>query len=261
VQQNRHRPRKRFGQHFLHDPAIIERIIRAIDPHVGEHFVEIGPGLGALTRPLLHAVGQLDVVELDRDVIPILREACEGCGELRVHNYDVLKFDFTSIDTERKLRVVGNLPYNISTPLIFHLIKQLDAICDMHFMLQKEVAERLVATPATEHYGRLSVMAQWRCAAELLFTVGPGAFSPAPKVDSAIVRITPHHRPPIHVEDENLFAVVVNQAFSQRRKTLRNTLKGFFTKNELESLDIDPMRRPETLSLAEFAQLSNATKK
>ena len=239
---------------------IIQRIVSAIDPHAGEHIVEIGPGLGALTRPLLRAVGQLDVVELDRDVIPILQEACEGYGELRVHNYDVLKFDFTSIDTDQKLRVVGNLPYNISTPLIFHLIKQLDAICDMHFMLQKEVAERLVAAPATEHYGRLSVMVQWRCAAELLFTVGPGAFRPAPKVDSAIVRITPHYQPPIHVDDENIFAAVVSQAFSQRRKTLRNTLKGFFTKEDLESLDIDPMRRPETLSLTEFARLSNAVK-
>jgi 16S rRNA (adenine1518-N6/adenine1519-N6)-dimethyltransferase len=260
VLQNRHRPRKRFGQNFLHDPAVIERIVRAIGPRADEHLVEIGPGLGALTRPLLKAVGRLDVVEIDRDVIPLLQESCAGYGELRIHNRDVLKFDFTSLAAGQTLRVIGNLPYNISSPLIFHLLKQLHVIRDMHFMLQREVAERLAAAPATEHYGRLSVMVQWRCAVELLFGVGPGAFKPAPKVDSAVIRLTPHRQAPVRVNDEKRFAAVVNQAFSQRRKTLRNALKGLLTAEEIESLAIDPTRRPETFSLADYARLSNALK-
>lgn len=257
---DRHRPRKRFGQNFLHDPAVIKRIIRVIDPRANEHLVEIGPGLGALTRPLLHAVGRLDVVEIDRDIIPLLLESCAGYGELGVHNRDILKFDFTSLAPGQALRVIGNLPYNISTPLIFHLLKQLHVIRDMHFMLQREVAERLAAAPATEQYGRLSVMVQWHCTVELLFTVGPGAFKPAPKVNSAVVRLTPHRQAPIHVNDEKRFAELVNQAFSQRRKTLRNALKGLLTAEEIESVAIDPMRRPETLSLADYAMLGNALK-
>ena len=254
---SRHRPRKRFGQNFLHDPGVIERIVHAIAPRPGEHLVEIGPGLGALTRPLLEAAGKLDVVEIDRDVIPVLREACAGYGELVIHNQDVLKFDFTTLPG-RPLRVIGNLPYNISSPLIFHLLEHLPVIQDMHFMLQREVAERLAAAPATEHYGRLSVMVQWRCSVELLFTVGPGAFKPAPKVESAVVRLTPHRQAPVQVEDGARFAALVNRAFSQRRKTLRNALKGWVTAATMESLAIDPMRRPETLSLADFARLSNA---
>ena len=257
---NRHRPRKRFGQNFLHDPGVIERLIRAIDPRPGEHLVEIGPGLGALTRPLLRAVGSLDVVEIDRDIIPLLQESCGAYGELRIHNQDVLKFDFTSLAAGHALRVIGNLPYNISSPLIFHLLEQLPVIHDMHFMLQREVAERLAAAPATEHYGRLSVMVQWRCCVQLLFNVGPGAFKPAPKVDSAVVRLTPHRHVPIHVNDEKGFADLVKQAFSQRRKTLRNTLKGLLTAEEIAALSIDPMRRAETLSLADYALLSNALK-
>jgi 16S rRNA (adenine1518-N6/adenine1519-N6)-dimethyltransferase len=253
-----HRPRKRFGQNFLHDPAVIERIVRAIDPHGGERLVEIGPGLGALTRPLLTAAGRLDVVEIDRDVIPLLRESCAGYGELHIHNLDVLKFDFTSLAADHALRVIGNLPYNISTPLIFHLLKQLHVIHDMHFMLQKEVAERMAAAPNTDDYGRLSIMVQWRCTVEVLFNVGPGAFKPAPKVESAVVRLTPHRQAPVHVKDEKRFAGLVNQAFSQRRKTLRNALKGLLTAEEIASLAIDPMRRPETLSLADYALLSNA---
>ena len=255
-----HRPRKRFGQNFLHDPAVIERIVSAIDPHAGEHVAEIGPGLGALTRPLLAAAGRLDVVEIDRDIIPLLQESCAGYGELHIHNLDVLKFDFTALASEHALRVIGNLPYNISTPLIFHLLKQLHVIRDMHFMLQKEVAERMAAAPNTEDYGRLSIMVQWRCAVEVLFNVGPGAFKPAPKVESAVVRLTPHRRAPVQVKDEKCFAGLVNQAFSQRRKTLRNALKGLLTAEEIASLAIDPMRRPETLSLADYALLSNAVR-
>ena len=257
--ERRHQPRKRFGQNFLHDPAVIGRIIRSIAPHPGEHLVEIGPGLGALTLPLLQAVDRLDVVEIDRDVIPHLQHACAGYGELRIHNVDVLKCDFTALAEGSMLRLVGNLPYNISTPLIFHLLKQLPVIGDMHFMVQREVAERLAAAPATEGYGRLSVMVQWRCTVELLFTVGPGAFKPAPKVDSAVVRLSPHRETPVKVNDERRFAELVNQAFTQRRKTLRNAFKRFFTAAEIEELGIDSSRRPETLSLVEYAALSNAS--
>jgi len=253
-----HRPRKRFGQNFLHDPAVIGRIIRAIDPRPDEHLVEIGPGLGALTRPLLSAVGHLAAVEIDRDVIPHLKEICDGSGELRIHNLDVLKCDFATIAAGQALRLVGNLPYNISTPLLFHLLKQLPVIRDMHFMVQKEVAERLAAAPNTEHYGRLGIMVQLRCTVELLFTVGPGAFKPAPKVDSAVVRLIPHREMPVKIIDERRFAELVTRAFSQRRKTLRNALKGLLTTEQIEALGIDPMRRPETLGLADYAALSNA---
>jgi 16S rRNA (adenine1518-N6/adenine1519-N6)-dimethyltransferase len=253
-----HRPRKRFGQNFLHDPAVIDRIIRTIDPRPGERLVEIGPGLGALTLPLLSAVGRLDAVEIDRDVIPHLQEACAGYGELCIHNLDVLKCDFAALAAGQTLRLVGNLPYNISTPLIFHLLKQLPVVHDMHFMLQKEVAERLAAAPATEHYGRLGIMVQVHCAVESLFTVGPGAFKPAPKVDSAVVRLTPHRRMPVQINDESRFAALVTRAFSRRRKTLRNALKGLLTAQDIEALGIDPNLRPETLSLADYAALSNA---
>lgn len=255
----RHQPRKRFGQNFLHDPAVIDRIIRSIAPRPGDHVVEIGPGLGALTRPLLSALGRLDVVEIDRDIIPYLQQACAGYGELHIHNQDVLNFDFTSIAKQQTIRLVGNLPYNISTPLIFHLLNQLPVIRDMHFMVQKEVAERLAAAPATEHYGRLGIMVQWRCSVELLFSVGPGAFKPAPKVESAVIRLTPHGEPPVKIADERRFADLVSRAFSQRRKTLRNALKGLLTADVIEGLGIDPARRPETLSLSDYAALSNAT--
>jgi len=253
-----HRPRKRFGQNFLHDPGVIHRIVHAINPRPGERLVEIGPGLGALTRPLLQAIGRLDVVELDRDVIPHLQEACAGYGDLTIHNVDALKYDFTALATEQPLRVVGNLPYNISTPLLFHLLDQLPAIQDMHFMVQKEVAERLAAPPNTEHYGRLGIMVQLRCQVELLLNVGPGAFKPPPKVDSAVVRLTPYPQPPIDVHNLEHFAALVTRAFSQRRKTLRNALKGSLTADEISELGIDPGKRPETLDLADFAALSNA---
>lgn len=256
-----HRPRKRFGQNFLHDPAVIDRIVHAIDPRPGERLVEIGPGLGALTRPLLAAAGELEVVELDRDVIPLLQQHCAGAGTLHIHNSDVLKFDFRSLAAGHPLRVVGNLPYNISTPLIFHLLGQLPVIGDMYFMLQKEVAERLAAAPATEHYGRLGIMVQMYCTVELLFIVGPGAFKPAPKVDSAVVRLTPHRQPPVKVDDPKGFAELVTRAFTQRRKTLRNALKGLVAAEEITALGIDPGRRPETLSLADYAALSNAAVK
>jgi 16S rRNA (adenine1518-N6/adenine1519-N6)-dimethyltransferase len=256
-----HRPRKRFGQNFLHDPAVIARIVHAINPQAGDRLVEIGPGLGALTLPLLDAVGRLDVVELDRNIIPLLRDNCAGHGELHIHNLDVLRCDFASLAAGQALRVAGNLPYNIATPLIFHLLEQLSVISDMHFMVQKEVAQRLAAAADTEHYGRLGIMVQLHCAVELLFSVGPGAFTPAPKVESAVVRLTPHRKMPVTINDQGHFAKLVTRAFSQRRKTLRNALKGLLTSEEIAALDIDPVRRPETLTLADYAALSNVPKK
>ncbi len=255
-----HRPRKRFGQNFLHDQNVIRGIVAAIHPLVGERLVEIGPGLGALTEPLLAALGEMDVVELDRDLVPRLQVQFATQGTLRIHNTDALKFDFCSLrqKDDEKLRVAGNLPYNISTPLIFHLLDQAPCIRDMHFMLQKEVVQRLAAKPGGGDYGRLSVMVQYRCEVEKLFTVPPGAFNPPPKVDSAIVRLIPYATPSHPANDEKLFARLVSQAFSQRRKTLRNNMKGLLDAATIEALGIDPGCRPETLSLEQFVALANA---
>jgi 16S rRNA (adenine1518-N6/adenine1519-N6)-dimethyltransferase len=251
-----HRPRKRFGQNFLHDPQVIQRIVDNIRPRAGQAMVEIGPGEGALTAELLPLLGQLDVVELDRDLIPLLETRLAGLGELRIHQADALKFDFCQLSPgPAQLRVVGNLPYNISTPLLFHLLDMSHCIQDMHFMLQKEVVERITAQPGSGQYGRLSVMMQYHCQTEMLFTVGPGAFRPAPKVDSAIVRLTPHRQPPVAVEVDRL-AQLVSRAFAQRRKTLRNNLKGLLDTSAIEAAGIDPGIRPERLSLEEFARLA-----
>lgn len=257
-----HRPRKRFGQNFLHDQGVIRGIVAAIHPKPGERLVEIGPGLGALTAPLIEALGELDVVELDRDLIPHLQHQFAEAGRLRIHNTDALGFDFCSlVEPGESLRVVGNLPYNISTPLIFHLLGQSECIHDMHFMLQKEVVDRLAAEPGGGDYGRLSVMVQYHCRVERLFSVPPGAFNPPPKVTSAIVRITPYQEKPIIVQDEACLKRLVAQAFGQRRKTLRNNLKPMLDSATIESLGIDPGRRPETLSLQEFAALADTVTK
>ncbi|MCB1919554.1 MAG: 16S rRNA (adenine(1518)-N(6)/adenine(1519)-N(6))-dimethyltransferase RsmA [Candidatus Competibacteraceae bacterium] len=254
----RHSPRKRFGQHFLHDPDIIARIIAAIHPKPGECLVEIGPGLGALTRPLLQAVGELDVVELDRDLLAPLRSRCAGLGILRIHQADALEFNFAALHGHGpRLRVAGNLPYNISTPLLFHLLTQAEHLHDLHFMLQQEVVERMAASPGDPAYGRLSVMLQYRCRVECLFTVGPEAFRPPPKVRSAVVRLVPRETLPVVVQDERRFAEVVRQAFSQRRKTLRNSLNGLLDAAHIEAAGVDPGARPETLDLAAFVALSN----
>ena len=255
-----HVARKRFGQNFLHDPTIIGRIISAINPKPDQHLVEIGPGLGALTEEILLEAGALEAVELDRDLIPVLRtKFFRYEGKFTIHEADALKFDFASLQNdERPLRVVGNLPYNISTPLIFHLLSFSGLISDMHFMLQKEVVERLAAQPGEDHYGRLGIMAQYYCKVEKLFIVPPGAFNPAPKVDSAIVRLIPHTTLPIEAKDPNLLADVVRTAFGQRRKTLRNNMKGLITGDQLEALGIDPGLRPERLSLAQFIAISDA---
>ena len=254
-----HQARKRFGQNFLRDPGIISRIVRAIAPRRGERLVEIGPGQGALTEPLLEAAeGHLEVIELDRDLIPGLRVQFFNYPDFVIHEGDALKFDFRTLrGTGEPLRVVGNLPYNISTPLIGHLLEAGEAIGDMHFMLQKEVVDRLAAVPGGPDWGRLAVMAQYRCRVEALFTVPPEAFVPRPKVDSAIVRLTPYAELPWPAVDEALLFKVVRQAFAQRRKTLRNNLKGLMESEQLSALGIDPGRRPQTLEIAEFVRIAN----
>jgi 16S rRNA (adenine1518-N6/adenine1519-N6)-dimethyltransferase len=252
-----HTPRKRFGQNFLHDPAVIGRIVAAVHPLPTETLVEIGPGQGAITLPLLAAAGKLSVVELDRDLVLPLQNRCRDAGELTVYNRDALRFDFCALATAGPLRVIGNLPYNISTPLLFHLLDQHRCISDMHFMLQKEVVERMAAGPGSGAYGRLSVMLQYRCQVEMLFSIGPGAFNPPPKVDSAFVRLVPHASPPVAVDDEALFATLVRHAFAQRRKTLRNTLRELLDANGISAAGVDPSARAETLSLNEFAALTN----
>jgi 16S rRNA (adenine1518-N6/adenine1519-N6)-dimethyltransferase len=252
-----HRARKRFGQHFLHDRGVIGRIVDAIDPRPGQRLVEIGPGLGALTTELLKRVGRIEVIEIDRDVIPLLRQRCEGLGELIVHNVDVLQVDFRLLaGGGPALRVCGNLPYNISTPLLFHLLGATGAILDMHFMLQKEVVDRMAAKPGGKEYGRLTVMLAAACKVERLFKVGAGAFSPPPKVESAVARLLPLPTAPFPLPDPQRFARVVAAAFSMRRKTLRNSLRGVVDAAGFTAAGIDPARRAETLSPAEFAALA-----
>ncbi len=252
-----HRPRKRFGQNFLHDPAVIGRIVAAISPAGSDQLVEIGPGQGAITLPLLQQAGRLVVVELDRDLVGPLQARCADLGELTVYNADALRFDFCTLVGAAPLRIVGNLPYNISTPLLFHLLTQHNCIRDMHFMLQKEVVERMAATPGSRQYGRLSVMLQYRCEVIHLFNIGPGAFTPPPKVESAFVRLVPYAHPPVQVNDELVFEQLVRQAFSQRRKTLRNALRGMLEAEAISALGIDPVARAETLSVSDFAVLAN----
>ncbi len=255
-----HQPRKRFGQNFLHDQGAIQRILRAIEPRPDEHLVEIGPGRGAITRGLLQAAGTLDAVELDRDLVQLLEREPAGLGELRIHSADALRFDFCALRRdERRLRVVGNLPYNISTPLLFHLLEQADCIQDMHFLLQREVVERMAAAPGSRTYGRLSVMLQARCRVESLFTIGPGAFRPAPKVESAFVRLIPSADAMARIDDAAWFKQLVTHAFSQRRKTLRNSLRELVTPERLQSAGIDPSLRAERLSVDDFVRLANAT--
>jgi len=254
-----HRPRKRFGQHFLHDQHVIECLLRAIDPRPGEALVEIGPGRGALTFPLLQRCRQLIAIELDRDLIAQLATEASRHGELEIINADILEFDLGSLNAERRLRVVGNLPYNISTPLMFHLLESAARIRDMHFMVQKEVALRMVAGPGETNYGRLSVMLQYRCDCQYLFDVAPGSFSPPPRVDSAVVRLLPLPEPRHEVGSYDLFASLVQSAFSQRRKTVANSLKGFLDRAAIAACDVDPGVRAENLGVADFARLSKAS--
>ncbi len=253
-----HRARKRFGQNFLTDASVIARIVSAINPEPGQQLVEIGPGQGALTRPLGERCDNLTVIELDRDLVPWLKVMFEQHANFRLLQADALNVDFASLaDPDKKLRVVGNLPYNISTPLIFHLLAQLPQIADMHFMLQKEVVDRLAAGPGDKAYGRLSIMVQYHCAVQPLFTVPPAAFHPAPKVTSAVVRLVPHSPLPCPAEHPETLARLVNAAFQQRRKTLRNSLKTLLPVAQVDRLPIDTSVRPETLDLETFVRISN----
>lgn len=256
----KHIPRKRFGQHFLHDTVIIQKIINALMLKPTDQVVEIGPGLGALTTHLLPRLHKLEVIELDRDVIPELSAKCAGLGELVIHQADALVFDLLALHPlPQALRVVGNLPYNISTPLLFHFLSQASLIKDMHFMLQKEVAERIVAAPGEAAYGRLSVMVQYHCQAEVLFRVKPGAFTPPPKVDSAVIRLIPYQQLPYVANDPKLLAEIVRLAFNQRRKTLRNSLRNKVTAAQWESLQLDPGQRAERLAVQDYVRIANNT--
>ncbi|HYN54765.1 MAG TPA: 16S rRNA (adenine(1518)-N(6)/adenine(1519)-N(6))-dimethyltransferase RsmA [Methylotenera sp.] len=250
----KHIAKKRFGQNFLTDQSVIASLVEAISPKTDDLMVEIGPGLGALTKPLLQRLDLLHVVEVDRDIIAWMQKEYVK-HNITIHNADALKFDFTSLGTN--VRVTGNLPYNISTPILFHLLDNVAHITDMHFMLQKEVVERMVGEPSTPAYGRLSVMLQYRLRMDYLITVPPEAFEPAPKVESAFVRCVPHAVLPHVAKDEALFAKVVTAAFGQRRKTLRNTLKGLLDDDGFIALNINPQLRAENLAVADFVAIAN----
>ena len=254
----KHRARKRFGQHFLHDAGVISRIVGSIDPRPSDRMVEIGPGLGAITLPLLQRLGHLDAVEIDRDAIRHLGTATARPDALTIHEADVLDFDFGSLRANGSLlRVVGNLPYNISTPLLFRLIRQREHVLDMHFMLQKEVVDRMAASAGDEHYGRLTVMLAPWLRVEPLFDIGPGAFRPPPRVTSTFVRLIPHAAPPFRLDQPLRFGHVVAAAFSQRRKTLRNSLKTLLSEEQIRAAGIDPTARAEVIPPAGFARLAD----
>lgn len=258
-----HRARKRFGQNFLHDQNIIHRIVRAIRPHQDEILLEIGPGQGAITSELLASGCVLHALELDRDLVEILTRKFSANPNFRLQQGDALKLrlpaliEAANLPPATQLRVVGNLPYNISTPLIFHLLAQSSQIADMHFMLQKEVVERLAALPNNKDYGRLGIMTQYFCRIEPLIEVPPGAFSPQPKVQSAVVRLTPYTTLPHPAKSVENLQQVVRAAFNQRRKTLRNALQTLLTADDIAACDIDPGTRPETLSLAQYVALAD----
>ncbi len=251
-----HRAKKRFGQNFLHDMGIIDRIVHSIRVQPEDNIIEIGPGLGAITKQLLVITKSINVIELDRDIIPKLKFNCDGLGELNIMQTDALKVDYRQFAEKGPLRVVGNLPYNISTPILFHLFKYLDQIKDMHFMLQKEVVLRMAAKPGSKVYGRLSVMTQSVCDTQMLFLVPPESFTPAPKVESAIVYLAPR-KEKLDIKDPGLFSAIVTEAFNQRRKTLRNVWKNRIDTDSLEKLAINPTLRPEKISLEEFVKVSN----
>jgi 16S rRNA (adenine1518-N6/adenine1519-N6)-dimethyltransferase len=252
----KHVARKRFGQHFLADGGIIDAIVREIAPRPGQAMVEIGPGLAALTQPLVERVGQLTVIELDRDLAARLRQHAQR----KVVESDVLKVDFTALADALgtpKLRVVGNLPYNISSPILFHVLEHAEAVRDMHFMLQKEVVDRMGAEPGSKVYGRLSVMLQAKCRVTPLFTVGPGAFRPPPKVDSAVVRLVPRPAGELGIADPALFEHLVRDAFGQRRKTMRNAVMQLCRGEDIEAAGLRPDARAEQLAVADFVRLAN----
>ncbi len=251
-------PKKSLGQHFLTDRSYIDRIVQAVNPQAGDRLVEIGPGQGAITFPLLRRHGELTAIEFDRDLITPLMEASEGIGRLTIIHKDVLDVDFGKLAGDQPLRLVGNLPYNLSSPILFHAIEHADVIRDMVFMLQKEVVDRMAAGPGSKVYGRLSVMLQAYCAVTPLFVVPPGAFRPPPKVDSAVVRVVPRSPRDIGLEDASRFAEVVRAAFGQRRKTLRNALSSVCDAAQIEAAGLSPDARAEQIEVAGFIRLANS---
>ncbi|AFP85450.1 dimethyladenosine transferase [secondary endosymbiont of Heteropsylla cubana] len=260
VCQKRHIARKRFGQHFLHDFFVINNIISAINPQINHAIVEIGPGLGSMTEKIIKYVNKMTVIEIDRDLCNrLIHNPCLS-SKLRIIQKDVMKVCFSTLASEEKksLRIFGNLPYNISTTLIFYLFNYIHIVQDMHFMLQKEVVKRLLAHPNSKSYGRLSIMAQYHAHIIQLIEVSPHSFYPKPKVDSALIRLTPHTKPPFHVHNVEKLAILTKAAFNKRRKTLRNSLNEFFNSRELIHLGIDPTIRAENVSIKDFCILANA---
>ncbi|WP_323814266.1 16S rRNA (adenine(1518)-N(6)/adenine(1519)-N(6))-dimethyltransferase RsmA [Cellvibrio sp. NN19] len=256
--ESQHKARKRFGQNFLIDHGIIRDIVRSVHPQKEDLIVEIGPGKGAITQLLADSCDNLSVIELDRDLVPWLKVKFEKHPNFQLFQADALQFDFAQIiKNNRPLRIVGNLPYNISTPLIFHLLTYSNKVQDMHFMLQKEVVKRMAAQPGESAYGRLGIMVQYYCAVEDLFDVPPTSFDPAPKVDSAIVRLTPYANLPYVANNIKTLETLVNVAFQQRRKTLRNSLKQLLSAEQMESLPVNLQLRPEEISLPEYVAMSN----
>jgi len=249
--------KKSLGQHFLHERGVVEKILLAVDPKPGDRIVEIGPGQGAMTLPLLDRHGALTAIEFDRDLLAPLADAARAHGALTLIHADVLDVDFSALAVDGPIRLVGNLPYNLSSPILFHALDHAAAIRDMHFMLQKEVVERMAAAPGSKVYGRLSVMLQAYCDVTALFTVAPGAFRPPPKVDSAVVRLLPRPAGRIGIADPARFAAIVRAAFGQRRKTLRNALQSVCDAAQLERAGIDPRLRAEQLAVADFVRLAN----
>lgn len=254
-----HQHKKRFGQNFLNNGRIIQQIVAAIAPKPEQHLIEIGPGEAALTEPLLDVVQQLDIIEIDNDLIKPLTQKFGHSPAFKLHHTDALTLDYQQLlsDPFEKVRVVGNLPYNISSPLLFHLLKFSENIEDMHFMLQKEVVERITAMPGNKTFGRLSVMLQYACETEYLFTVLPENFTPPPRVDSAIVRLSPYQSKPYTANNEARFAELVKQAFSQKRKTLRNNLKGWLTSEQIIACGVEPSSRAEQIGVKQFVELAN----
>jgi 16S rRNA (adenine1518-N6/adenine1519-N6)-dimethyltransferase len=250
-----HRPRKRFGQHFLTAHETIEQIVAAIAPQDGETIVEIGPGQAAITTPLAGLATTLHAIEFDRDLVSTLRNRFSTQQNVIIHEADALNFDYAALG--EKLRIVGNLPYNISTPLLFHLLRYKDVIADMHFMLQKEVVERMAAVPGTKRYGRLTIMLGCHLEVVHLFDVPPSAFSPPPKVTSSVVRMRPIQQPAFDIKDAGLLEKIVKQAFSRRRKTLRNALDGLADAEEIGAAGLDPSQRPEQIPIEGWVRLAN----
>lgn len=251
-------PRKRFGQHFLIDQQIIERILLSVAPDASDHLIEIGPGQGALTFALLKKIPHLEAIEIDRDLINYLKTKTKHLGNLVIYAEDVLTTDFAALKKdERLLKIIGNLPYNISTPLIFHLLSFAPIIKSMFFMVQKEVGKRIAAKPDSVEYGRLSVMVQYYCHTEILFDVSPQAFAPPPQVHSCVIQLTPHQPLPYVAKNEALFREIVKQAFNQKRKTLRNSLKNFISDSDWTHLALSSHLRPENLSVSDFVELAN----